>query len=312
MRPWFVILTVAAAALAACDTPTKPTDTSSPIASIRSVRTRRLLDTIAFTTGAVVGTYTNTPNAGTDEPNAWAVEMPSVGLSVSPYAYFSVYVVGTVYPVANPNLECCFFETAADTSLAGTYIGPGGALDEGSHYEFVATASSPNLGLISGTISSDSSSAGPFSAGGSGYTFGFYRTGTWEADWGCYNNGSPTNCLCNSSCPLLNVNEYSLTGSETETIYRYADQVRLAASTQSGTGPTSISFTVSTSDGGGIIPYPWTWTPDSGTDSTQACSSNYVNPCTTTVYSSGIMSATIYDYGAGRTEQTGLHIVISP
>jgi hypothetical protein len=312
MRPWIVVLSIAAAAIAACDSPTKLTESSaSPIGNIRSARIRRLLDTIAFTTGGVIGTYTNVPNATTDEPNMWAVQLSNVGLAAPPYAEISVYVVGTVTPSVNAAFDCCFTISGVDSSLAGTPIGPAGALDASSHYEFVANASSPGFGLLQGTISGDSSSFGPYGLGSSPVTFGFYRTGTWAGDVSCFYN-DPGYCFCPTSCPVENVNTYSLVGSETETIYRYADQILLAASTQSGTGPTSITFTASTNDGGSIFVDPWTWTPDSGTDSTQACSLNQQNPCTTTVYSSGIMSTTVYDYNAGRTEQTGLHIVITP
>jgi hypothetical protein len=145
----------------------------------------------------------------------------------------------------------------------------------------------------------------PDSAGASTYTFTYHagvggellvsRTGV-QGDQACVTYpwpDLPPNCTTpGDNVFQYHVPAYKMSGHQTISVTRLEDDVTLTAVASTGAKGRSVTFTaVPATPGGGVV--AWTWTPDSGSAQTVACSGSE-NPCITAVYESGTMDVEYY------------------
>lgn len=97
-------------------------------------------------------------------------------------------------------------------------------------------------------------------------------------------------------------------GAQTISIERLPDDVTLSAVVATGDTGRTVTFTphpLAANGAGGVM--QWTWTPDSGSARTVACSYG-ANPCITKVYEPGWMDVAYYFNVSQRTRHAKVHI----
>jgi hypothetical protein len=210
-----------------------------------------------------------------------------------------IQVEGTVTLAANSGYGVGpYAGGGGDLSIAGQVVPPTGAIRGGNPSQDL---------MVSYHLSGQSftPSLTPDSAGASTYTFTYHagvggellvsRTGV-QGDQACVTYpwpDLPPNCTTpGDNVFQYHVPAYKMSGHQTISVTRLEDDVTLTAVASTGAKGRSVTFTaVPATPGGGVV--AWTWTPDSGSAQTVACSGSE-NPCITAVYESGTMDVEYY------------------
>jgi hypothetical protein len=307
----------AATIATACDV-SRALDATRNAPGHSALRTRaRALDTIPFTTGAILANAAM-PTPPVNNENWGTVSIYDIGVTLPRYALFSITVSGGISVSLNPQWSCCFHNPLYTVTDTGQTAGPRGLSD----YMLTTTPllNGQSVGYDSALSSPYTDILGPTQVGTDSAVVGFSRGGDNHGYWYCANSYMPpdTNqfwCVYPDTAPWGPDSQYfsavySFSGTQTVTVYRFADNLVVSTPTHTDSVASAITFTAAPADTSQHVQvFQWIWSPDAGSDSTQACPWSQ-NPCTTTVYSSGVMSALVVTQG--RYQKSGVHVHIGP
>ncbi len=217
-------------------------------------------------------------------PSNGALSEVGTGIFLPDNSTDSIIVSGTVHLERTPGYSGDP-NAAEESVLAGTSISPAGLLGQ-LHV---------SLNVGSGTTGTDTTTEVWLVRVNAGFELKVARTGV-SGGMGCNSpTGYPPGCECpDGPCYSYSVPAYAMTSSQLISVKRLDDDVTLTAVPSNVVKGHLVTFTPHAASPGGAM--NWTWTPDSGTAQTVACSYG-ANPCIDSVYESGTMDV-YYDIPA--------------
>jgi hypothetical protein len=261
----FVFRICISAVVACVETPTGPLHVRPPAPS-RSV-------------AGPLGSYP-IPIAPTNAVNGGALLEQGTGIYIPDNSTVTIMVTGNVDLAKVPGYSGNVY--IDDAVRAGQSIPPWGVYDHGTAngqlQVTLPNAANPAPGLDSILITMHVNT---------GFELHVARNGI-PGGQTCLSPGGEVTCdsLGNTVSSFAVAGGYKLTSNQTITVTRLEDDVTLTAVVSTGAKGRSVTFTPHADYPGGAM--NWTWTPDSGSAQTAACSYG-ANPCITNVYESGWM-----------------------